>query len=49
MLEERIRLRNLLHEPAAATLPLKGFSIKAIGDAEAFAKELRVTWGAQRH
>lgn len=46
MLEERIRLRNLLHEPVKATLPIKGFHVKAIGDTEAFAKELRNVWDA---
>ena len=46
MLEERIRLRDLLHEPAKAILPIKGFHIEAIGDVEGFAKELRNIWGA---
>ena len=46
MLEERIHLRDLLHEPAKTALPLKGFPVKAIGNAEAFAKELRALWGA---
>lgn len=46
MLEERIRLRNLLHEPAKANLPIKGFHVKKIGDTEAFAKDLRNDWGA---
>lgn len=45
MLEERIRLRDLLHEPAKVALPIKGFPIEAISDAEAFAKELRALWG----
>jgi hypothetical protein len=40
-LEERIHLRDLLHEPAKVTLPIKGFYVKAIDDTESFAKELR--------
>lgn len=46
LLEERIGLRDMLHEPVKATLPVKGFHVKAVGDTEAFAKELRNVWGA---
>jgi transcriptional regulator with XRE-family HTH domain len=46
LLEERISLRDMLHEPTRAILPVKGFHVKAIDDTEAFAKELRNLWGA---
>lgn len=46
ILEERIRLRDLLHEPGQANLPVKGFRVRAIKDAEVSAKALRNLWGA---
>lgn len=46
LLEERISLRDMLHVPTKAILPVKGFHVKAIDDTEAFAKELRSVWGS---
>ncbi|MGV8080895.1 MAG: helix-turn-helix domain-containing protein [Syntrophales bacterium] len=46
MLEERIRLREILQEPAKENLPVQNLRMVRLEDAEHLAKELRHQWGA---
>jgi transcriptional regulator with XRE-family HTH domain len=44
MLEERVRLQQMVHGATTVDLPVKGFKVEKLEDAERFAKALRGRW-----
>jgi transcriptional regulator with XRE-family HTH domain len=44
MLEERIRLQQMIQDTTTVDFPVRGFKVDALEDTEGFAKELRGKW-----